>query len=128
MMAARRDAEGQVTTRRAGNILKRVFQGQEEQIEKRGDYARTIRKLNAAVPEGQLMLGVFEELVSDGLDRISEFLGVRRFENEVAPVHTGQDLPMTYEQRLAAERFLRPQYKAVERMLGRVPDSWHWKG
>lgn len=128
MIAARRDDDGEVTKRRAGNILNRVFKGEEEQIERRGDYARALRKLQATIPEPKLMLGVFEEMVAGGLDALARFLGIAPFQADLAPVHVGQTLAMTDEQRDAAERFLRPQYKAVERVLGRVPDSWHWKG
>ncbi len=128
MIAARRDENGELTARRAGNILTRVFQGDESQIERRGDYARALRKLQATIPEGNLMIGVFEEMVANGLGRLASFLGIAPFEPNAVPVHTGQPLAMTIDQKVAAERFLRPQYKAVERVLGRVPDSWHWKG
>lgn len=128
MIAARRDEAGQVTERRAGNILKRVFTGDESQIERRGDYARALRKLQATIPGPRLMLGVFEEMVANGLDALATFLGIAPFKADPAPVHVGQSLEMTMEQRQAAERFLRPQYNAVERVLGRVPESWHRKG
>ncbi|MXQ07775.1 hypothetical protein GQ651_07940 [Alphaproteobacteria bacterium GH1-50] len=128
MIAARRDDEGRVTARRAANILRRVFRGEEDQIERRGDYARALRKLQATIPQGRLMLGVFEEMIAGGLDRLAAFLGIAPFARVVAPVHAGQPLDMTADQRQAAAAFLRPQYKAVERALGRVPDSWHWKG
>ena len=128
MIAARRDSAGEVTARRAGNILRRVFRGEEDQIERRGDYARALRKLQATIPGGRLLIGVFEEMVAGGLDRFAVFLGIRPFEQVLAPVHVGQSLDMTADQRQAAEEYLRPQYKAVERTLGRVPDAWHWKG
>lgn len=128
MIAARRDDNGEVTARRAGNILKRVFRGEEDQIERRGDYARAMRKLQATFPAPRLMFGVFEEMVAGAIDRLADFLGIARFQTDAAPVHVGQPLAMTIDQRQAAERFLRPQYKAVERVLGRVPESWHWKG
>ncbi len=128
MIAARRDPAGAVTARRAGNILRRVLRGEEDQIERRGDYARALRKLQATVPGGRLLIGVFEEMVAGGLDRLAAFLGIKPFEGILAPVHTGQPLAMTSDQRQAAAEFLRPQYKAVERTLGRVPDAWHWKG
>ena len=128
MIAARRDEAGQVTERRAGNILNRVFKGEEDQIERRGDYARALRKLQATIPEPRLMLGVFEDMIAGGLDVLARFLGIAPFQTDPAPIHVGQSLEMTTDQRRAAEHFLRPQYKAVERVLGRVPDSWHWKG
>ncbi len=128
MIAVRRDDQGELTARRAGNILKRVIDGKERQIETRGDYARALRKLRAAVPEKRLLIGVFEDMVDGGLDRLAGFLGIAPFAASPVSIHAGQPLPMTLDQRLAAERFLRPQYKAVEQELGRVPDSWHWKG
>ncbi len=128
MIAARRDPDGQVSARRAQMILRRVFRGDEDQIERRGDYARALRKLQATVPGGRLLVGVFEEMVSGGLDRLAAFLGIRPFNEVLPPVHAGQPLEMTADQRQAAADFLRPQYKAVERTLGRVPEAWHWKG
>ena len=78
----------------------------------------------------QVLAAVKEELRDQarGLDRLAAFLGIKPFEGILAPVHTGQPLAMTSDQRQAAAEFLRPQYKAVERTLGRVPDAWHLKG
>lgn len=125
MIAARRDPDGVVSARRAGNILERVFSGAEDQIVQRSDYAGAIRRLAAAVPGGKLLIEVFEEMVSgDGFARICEFIGVGRMEPDLAPVHAGQRFDMSAEQRDKARAWLAPQYEAAERALGRRPDAW----
>ncbi|MBT8459958.1 MAG: sulfotransferase [Boseongicola sp.] len=126
MIAARRDDAGEVTARRCANILKRVFRGEEDQIAMRSDYASALTRL-AAVPK--LLVEVFEDMVAGpGFGRICDFLGIARVESALAPVHVGQTLDMTSDQRQAAAAFLAPQYDAAERALGGLPEAWSRKG
>ncbi|NNL17630.1 MAG: hypothetical protein HKP37_02705 [Boseongicola sp.] len=126
MIAARRDDAGEVSARRCANILKRVFRGEEDQIAMRSDYASALTRL-AAVPK--LLVEVFEDMVAGpGFGRICDFLGIARVESALAPVHVGQTLDMTSDQRQAAAAFLAPQYDAAERALGGLPEAWSRKG
>lgn len=129
MIAARRDADGSVSERRCGNILARTIRGEESQIAMRSDYASAIARLTSAVPVGRLLIEVFEEMVSgEGLARICDFLGLSRVASDPVPVHAGQPLAMTGDQRAAAAEWLAPQYDAAERALGRMPGGWRRKG
>lgn len=125
MIAARRDADGVVTARRCENILQRTIAGEESQIVRRSDYAGALERLTTAVPGGHLLLEVFEEMVrGDGLARICDFLGIARVRPGPVPVHEGQQLVMTPEQRRRAAHWLAPQYDAAHRALGRMPAGW----
>ena len=127
MIAARRDENGEVTARRCENILDRVFSGAEDQIAKRSDYAGALRRL--AVVGERLMVEVFEDMIAGpGFQRICSFLGIAPRAVDLTPVHVGQDLPMTDEQRRAAAKYLAPQYDAAERYLGALPEAWSRKG
>ncbi len=125
MIAARRDQNGQVTERRCARILRRTLNGAETQIVRRADYADALARLSAAVAPSSLLVEVFEEMVSgEGFDRICDFLGIARILPDPVPVHEGQSLAMTREQRLAALDWLAPQYAAAEHFLGRRPSGW----
>lgn len=125
MIAGRRDEAGQVTERRCGNILSRTISGTETQIVVRSDYASALDRLSAAVPSARLLVEAFEDMIAGpGMDRICDFLGISRIQHTTAPVHVGQPLQMTAEQRNAAIAWLAPQYEAAERMLGRRPEGW----
>ena len=125
MIAVRRDPDGQISQKRCARLLQNTLSGGEEQISKRSDYAGTLKRLMAAVPGPQVLIDVFEEMVTgDGLVRICSFLGIAPVTPSLAPVHKGQALAMTRDQRQAAADWLAPQYEAAEQALGRMPESW----
>ena len=125
MIAGRRDQDGVVTPRRCERILARTISGEESQIVRRSDYAGALQRLKAAVPGGRLLVEVFEEMVSgDGLARICDFLGIRQVAPNPLPIHAGQALKMTPDQRRRAAHWLAPQYDAAHRALGRMPEAW----
>lgn len=129
MIAARRDANGEVTERRCARILRRTLNGAETQIVNRSDYAGALARLSAAVAPAKLLVEVFEDMVrGDGLARICDFLGISRAQPDPVPVHEGQELEMTREQRLAALDWLAPQYDAARKALGRMPEAWAMEG
>ena len=125
MIAARRDTDGVVSTRRAENILQKVLSGAEEQIARRSDYAGTLKRLTAAVPGTNVLVEVFEEMVTGaGFARLCAFLGIEGTTPDLRPVHIGQNIEMTHQQRDAARAWLAPQYAAAEHALGRMPAAW----
>ena len=129
MVAARRDANGRVTKARCDRILARFLHGGEPQIAERSDYASTISKLLAAVPDRRLLIEVFEDMIAgDAFARICVFLGIARVKPSRIPVHEGQPLDMTLEQRDAAAAWLAPQYDAAAQALGGMPEAWRRKG
>jgi len=129
MIAARRDPDGQVRAKRCGRLLDKVIAGQETQIVARSDYAATLKQLRAALPRGRVLIEVFEEMVAgDGFQRILAFLGLAPMTADPVPVHQGQALAMTGEQRRAARAWLAPQYEAAETALGYRPKAWAGEG
>ncbi len=125
MIAGRRDPAGDVTERDCAVILDRTIGGAETEIVKRSDYDGAIERLKAAVAPARLLIEVFEEMVSgEGLNRIWDFLGVRRLAADPAPVHEGRALAMNGAQRKLATTWLAPQYAAAEAALGRRPEAW----
>jgi len=129
MIAVRRDGRGRVTAQRCDRILNRVIKGEEEQIAQRSDYAVAITRLLAAVPAGKLLIEVFEDMISgEAFARICEFLGIARMIPNRVPVHEGQPLDITREQRDAAAAWLAPQYDAAVEALGGMPVAWGRKG
>lgn len=125
MMAGRRDADGVVTARRCERILARTISGEETQIVRRSDYAGALKRLAASISPGKLLVEVFEEMVrGDGFARICDFLGIGRARPDPVPVHQGQSLAMTPDQRRRAAHWLAPQYEAAHRALGRMPEAW----
>lgn len=125
MMAGRRDSDGVVTARRCDRILARTITGEETQIVRRSDYGGALTRLTAAVPGGKLLVEVFEEMVrGDAFAHICDFLGIGRARPSSVPVHEGQMLAMTPDQRRRAAHWLAPQYDAAHRALGRMPEAW----
>ena len=125
MIAARRDTHGRVTEQRCARILRRTLNGEETQIVARSDYAGALARLSAAVAPAKLCVDVFEEMIAgEGFVRICDFLGIARITPDPVPVHEGQTLEMSREQRLAAMQWLAPQYDATHQALGRLPESW----
>ncbi len=129
MIAARRDDKGQLKRQRAANILDRVITGKETQIADRSDYAGTLMRLKSAVPSKQLLVDAIEDMVSgDGIKRLCGFLGIAPMTGDLSPVHAGQPLDMTRDQRHAAAKWLAPQYDAAEAALGSLPKTWSREG
>ena len=129
MIAVRRDPEGQIRKERCARILNRVFSGEERQIEMRSDYAATLKRLAASVPGAQVLVETFENMISgEGLSRLCAFLGIAPVMGDPVPVHRGQPLDMTREQRRAATDWLAPQYDAAEAALGGLPRGWRREG
>lgn len=125
MIAGRRDVDGVVSARRCDRILARTISGDETQIVRRSDYEGALKRLLAAVPGGKLMIGVFEDVVQgNGFARVCDFLGIGQAEPSPIPVHAGQALAMTPDQRRRAAHWLAPQYDAAHRALGRMPEAW----
>lgn len=129
MIAARRDPGGRATAQRCGRLLQKVFSGEESQIVKRSDYAGTLKRLKSALPEGRVLIEVFEEMIAgEGFARILRFLGLAPMDADPVPVHRGQPVEMTRDQRAAARAWLAPQYDAAREALGRCPAAWMREG
>ncbi|CAN0602263.1 unnamed protein product, partial [Ectocarpus sp. 12 AP-2014] len=129
MIAARRDCNGEATPENCARILNKTLRGKADDVAKRSNYAFALERLAEAVPSGKLLIEVFEDMVAgDGFARICSFLGIRAIEPSRVPVHVGQTLVMSPEQRQAAADWLAPQYEASVKALGRMPEAWMRKG
>lgn len=125
MIAGRRADDGAVTRRRCDRILKRTMTGEEGEISARGDYRAALTKLMRAVDPARLLVLVFEDLVNgDAVARLCAFLGIAPRSPDLAPVHTGQPMRMTADQRRAARAWLADQYDFVPEALGYRPAAW----
>ena len=126
MIAGRRAAHPGEVAERAGNILRRVVQGKEDQIARRSDYAGALARLSAAIDPTRLLVAIYEEMFSgDALARICVFLGISPRPPELARVvHAGQPLTMSEPQRAMAAHWLVPQFDATAGYLGAMPGAW----
>lgn len=93
----------------------------------RGDYAGALARLDAAVDPARLLVMFQEDLMTlPGVARLCGFLGIAtkaaRFD---MLVHAGVPLALPVAERDAARAFLRPQYDAVARRFGDLPEAWH---
>jgi hypothetical protein len=125
MIAGRRSPDGAVTRARCNRILARTLAGEESEISVRGDYRAALAKLGRAVDPARLLVLVFEDLVSgEAVARLCGFLGIAHRRPDLAPVHPGQPMRMTADQRRAARAWLAGQYDFVPEALGYRPASW----
>ncbi len=126
MIAGRWAAHPGEVAERAGNILRRVVQGREDQIARRSDYARALARLSAAIDPARLLVAIYEDMFSgDGLARICVFLGIAPRPPDLARVvHGGAPLAMTERQRAMVAHWLAPQYDATAGFLGGLPGAW----
>ncbi|RVT83946.1 sulfotransferase [Rhodobacteraceae bacterium CCMM004] len=127
MMAGRRAEAPDEVPDRAHRILRRTLNGKERQIAIRSDYAGALRRLRAAVPADKLLVLFYEEMFTeDGAARICHHLGIARRSAPVdEKVHEGPRVAAREDEQDAMRAWLAPQYDAVRRDLGRLPDAWH---
>ena len=126
MTAQHRCKKPQEFRDRAANVLRRVFAGDEDHIAKRSDYEGTLKKLAAAVDPSRLCVAIYEDLFAgDALQRICRFLGISFVRPDPGSViHASRALEMDEDQRKASALWLAPQYDAVARTLGKLPEAW----
>ena len=126
MIAGRRSPRGIVTAEAAEALLQGVLAGEEEAITARGDYQMTLTHLLGTVPEPQRLVVFYEELIEGpAAFRICDFLGIaRQMPPPERTVMLGAELERTEEQEARMRAFLKPQYEAVEEIMGRLPAAW----
>lgn len=130
--AVRMQAERQATAdedveEKANNTLWRVIhRGAEAHLTARGDYAATVARLRAAVPEARLKVMYMEELVTDaGYGALCAWLGLPMAAAPVAEkVHAGRSMPMRPHLAQEAAELLSPQYAFAAAEIGPLPEAW----
>ena len=95
-------------------------------VQHRGDYAKALDKLTAAVAPDKLLVLFSEEMTTEtGMRRIWDFLGVAPVEARTdRRVHEGMPLAMSRDQRTRARAALMPQYRAVAKRFAALPEAW----
>jgi Sulfotransferase family len=95
-------------------------------ITQRGDYAAVLPKLKRAFDPSRLLVMFYEDMLTQpGFARICAFLGIAARPADLnRKVHAGKPLTLTAADRLAAARFLRPQYEFVAQMFPALPAAW----
>lgn len=112
-----------------GRELVAIAQG--ERFEALADYAATIANLKKVFPDDQVWLGFYEDIHTDrlkALEHICAFVGVG-FEPAWFPgidrrYNISQEVAMPGEVRDALRDRYRSVAQAVEKHIGRVPESW----
>lgn len=110
---------------RADTIAK-LSAGKDTEELARSDYAKTLRRLDASVPEQKRLTVYFEDLFQDEtMKRISDFIGLDApIEPLVQKINQGRDFDLSEAERAALAPRLKAQYEDALTRFGRVPERW----
>ena len=128
MTLARRAAKGVDATAARNALMAEVLSDDANSPEiARSDYAATLTRLHAAVPEDRRLVLFFEELFApETLGRVADFLG---FDTALTGpnqrINAGSGIQITPDERARLAERLRPQYDDIQTRMGRLPDRWH---
>ncbi len=102
-----------------------VLDGRSPDVFERGDYAAIHGRLCQAVaPEKRLVMFYERLMSSEGMERVTDFLGLSRYPAPVDKVvHGGVAAEMPGELRARARDWLKPQYEYVATTFG-LPAEW----
>lgn len=126
MTVARRVKMGVPADVASAAILQEVTTGADNPERARSDYARTLERLEAAMPADQRMVVFFEDLFQPStLEKLAGFLGLDTPlagpEEKINASTRSAPAPEVHSQ-LGA--LLRPQYDAARSLLGTLPQRW----
>jgi len=126
MIADRRAGSPERVKRVAHRLITKVIEGTEVDATKRSDYANSLKKMDAALPKGSLLVEFFERLFSEeALTKLCRFLGIYYRPGDLTGyVHKGIEIPLEDDARNALQRVLAPQYAFVEQRFGSLPEGW----
>lgn len=107
-------------------ILGGDLSGEGAGIVARGDYAAILPRLARVFAPGRFLAMFYEEmLTAPGLQRLSEFLGIRPVAADLdRRVHEGVALSLSEDERRAARTWLQPQYAYVSGQFPSLPAAW----
>lgn len=96
----------------------------------RGDYAETIGRLRAALPEDEVFFGLYETLFTQNeIDRLCDWLGVPHmapdFETRLNVSTTDESIDADLAQEIAT--FFAPSYRAAGNIFGSDAIDRHWR-
>lgn len=117
-----------VTTRSIEDQLSRILGQDDHPMLERSRYDRTIRTLEAAVPQERVFYGFFETFFDQReIDRLCDFLGIRQHRADTdKKVFAGTDRTGLPNPDLIKEalKTLSPVYEFVAERFGKTPDAW----
>ena len=93
----------------------------------RTDYQKTLRVVSETIPSERLLVLFYEELFRpETARRITQFLQIDEMPAQTQKiVHGGLTAELGYDRLCRARAMLDDQYQAVEKYMGRLPESWH---
>ncbi|WP_299687205.1 sulfotransferase [uncultured Tateyamaria sp.] len=127
MTLARRNLLGRDASLARAELMAEVLSEQDDSPEMaRSDYAGTLSRLYAAVPEARRLVLFFEELfVPETLTQLSDFLGISGpLQGPDRKVNATQSTQITPQERAQLAERLRPQYDDIQTRMGRLPARW----
>ncbi len=126
MTLARRALKGVEANAARATLLDEVMHNADSPERGRSDYAGTLSRLSAVVPERQRLVIFFEELFqNETLSRLAAFLGFDApLTGPQEKVNAGAGTLITPIERARLAALLRPQYDDIETRMGRLPDRW----
>ncbi len=127
MEARRRVGNDGDAVRISKRLLEEFLDGHAADIADRTDYQKTLNELQASVPREKIYVAFFEELFhKDGVAALTEFLGIRNWPAKLERVvHQGTVVELGQARLGRARKYLDDQYQAVEKYMGRLPETWH---
>lgn len=110
----------------AEKLLLEAISGSETSSSNRSDYIGALRRLNAAVPRGNLCVMFYEDLMTEtGLEKLGSFLGIGAIDaNFDHIIHKSVEMRIPTELRILARGYLAPQYEYVSRTFASLPEAW----
>ncbi|WP_415920895.1 sulfotransferase [Tateyamaria sp. SN6-1] len=127
MTLGRRSLQGRDANVARRELMDDILSGQADNPElQRSDYAGTLTRLYAAVPEAQRRVVFFEDLFApETRAQLADFLGL---EGDLAgparKVNASTTTQITPQERTQLAQLLRPQYDDIQTRMGRLPVRW----
>ncbi|ESQ17166.1 MAG: hypothetical protein N838_24170 [Thiohalocapsa sp. PB-PSB1] len=127
MIAMRRDKDRNASKvkRVSSKLLERYFDGKENEISLRGNYAQTLKALTGVPGDRRIVMFAEHLLTEEGIFTLCDLLGIDRLQFDVErKVMAGVAIPMDASQWCRAMEHLAPQYAAARDFMGWLPESW----
>ena len=126
MTLGRRAERGVDTDALRMDMIRRLGSGRNTDEFARSNYAKTLSRLDLAVPEQKRMVVFFEELFQpETMELISAFIGLDApLEPIEEKVNEGSGMRLSEEERSILAPRLKTQYEDVLARFGRVPERW----
>lgn len=107
-------------------LLERFLEGKNNVTPVRYDYSLMLRKARKSIPSERLLIDYFENFISEErISNLCRFLGVDYFPPKLdEPRLRSASVPLSEFDRKRLRDTLLRQYRAVEKLLGSLPQRW----